>query len=182
MQSGDTLATFNGTDDRVPSSSGLVGERFLQVLLADGEMGLLALDQIGGVMALAPAQLLPVPQMRAEVMGIYEWRGQPIWVVDLGCMVGLPPLIHRSGPAGSGSVTVLALRSQGGDNGGAAVAVAQVGEIETVDPDQIQTPTPGIFNPQLQALLRGYLPRSGLPVLEVEWILEALRSVSSSTA
>lgn len=179
MQQGDTLTTMISAEDASLIPQGGEEERFLQFQWVDGEMGLVSLNQIAGVVSVSVDLILAVPQMRAEVMGIYEWRGHPIWVVDLGAWVGLSPLTADHPQA----VTVLILRSPGLDPIGGAVVVAQVGEIELLSPDQIQPPTPGIFTPQLQSLLRGYLPHSGWPILEVEWILQALvGSVSPSTS
>ncbi len=165
----------------VPSQD--LEERFLQFQLRDGELALLALDQIAGVMTLSLDQILPVPGMGLAVMGGYEWRGAAIWVVDLGILAGLPPISWgRMAPR---SITLLALQTPGRAGKPAVelgIGVTEVGDIETVAPDQIQPPNPGIFSAELQALLRGYLPQSGLPVFEVEWVYHALRSRYRSTA
>lgn len=156
---------------------GLEAETFLQFHLTQQEIALISLNRIAGVVALSLEQILPVPGLGPEIMGAYEWRGQVIWVVDLVMILTGEPLVTRPRQQSSAALVVMEWgRSApvGGQIQGVGGVVEAVGEMETLTLDQIQPVTPGIFPPPLEAMLRGYLSASGVPVVEVSRILQRL--------
>ena len=50
---------------------------------------MLPISQITEVLKIEFTQIVPIPQMPSWVMGVYNWRGNILWMVNLGHLVGL---------------------------------------------------------------------------------------------
>ena len=51
--------------------------------------------QLTEVLTLTPQQIVPIPDLEAPVMGVCNWRGEVLWLVDLNVLLNgepLPPL------------------------------------------------------------------------------------------
>lgn len=167
----------DGTASVVLSSQPDAEQQVLTLHLA-AETMLLPLDQLIGIEAVTLGQILPVPGMTVAVMGAYEWRQEVVWVVDLGMLVDLSPLTQQPSLSTLRQETafLLVLQTETLDLSRPAqtaigVVVLKIGNIETIPTERIRHPAPGIFNPRLQAILRGYDPRSGLPILDGRLLL-----------
>lgn len=64
-------------------------EQFLQFDLNNEVRAMLRISQITEVLKIEFAQIVPIPQMPPWVIGVYNWRGNILWMVDLGHLVGL---------------------------------------------------------------------------------------------
>jgi positive phototaxis protein PixI len=141
------------------------GEKFLRFQLGAEAIALLPLNVIKQVMQVSVAEILPVPQMPSCVLGIYHWRGEMLWLVDIGQLLGFPPL------GGSENVMAIAIQIQDKILG---LVVKQINDIERHHLDDINLPTIGLFAPELMPYLQGYLigvDREVLMVLNGEAIM-----------
>ena len=134
------------------------GEKFLRFQLGAEGIALLPLNVIKQVMQVSVNEILPVPQMPGCVFGIYNWRGEMLWLVDIGQLVGFPPL--------SGSENVMAIAIQIEDKT-LGLVVRQINDIERHHLHQINLPAIGLFAPELMPYLQGYLIGANQEVLMV---------------
>ena len=52
----------------------------------------ISVDELIGLTTIETTSIAPIPDTPQAAMGIYPYRGDPIWIVDLPCLLGLPPL------------------------------------------------------------------------------------------
>ena len=51
--------------------------------IVQGDIALLDAEIVSEVITISPDDILPVPQMFYCVLGIYSWRSEMLWIVDL---------------------------------------------------------------------------------------------------
>lgn len=147
------------------------GEKFLRFQLGTEAIALLPLSIITQVMQVSVPEILPVPQMPGCVLGIYNWRGEMLWLIDLGQLVGFPPLL---GPD-IYLETVMAIAIQANDQS-LGLIVPQINDIESHNPQHLHPPAVGLFPPEILSYLQGYLigaNKEVLMVLNAEALVEA---------
>ncbi len=90
-----------------------------------------------------------------SVMGIYNWRGEVIWVVDLASLLGYEPLYAQEYALRNfqDKCYIIFLRSQGTVLG---FAVTKVWQMMQCDPNVIQTTNLGFTNQTAMQACRGY--------------------------
>jgi positive phototaxis protein PixI len=168
------------------SSSALVDrslqEQFLRCYLVPDTTVMLPVSQLNEVLTIPIGQIIPIPHMPGWVMGIYNWRGEILWMVDLGHLVGLTPWHQQMTTTPTYKAIVLhnavnrALshreRSQA-----IGLIVSQVEDIEWCNPQEIQSPPSSAVTPGLAPYLRGYWLKSDgemIVTLDGESILAAM--------
>jgi positive phototaxis protein PixI len=164
------------------STSSRESEQFLRFHLVPDTTALLPIQQVTEVLTIPRGQIVPIFQMPAWVMGVYNWRGEILWIVDLGHLVGLTPWYEQAISASAYKAVVLQARS----NQAAAtnvksqmlgLVVNRIEDIESCNPDWIQSAPSSTISPELAQFLRGYwLTSNGemLAVLETQAILAAM--------
>lgn len=143
---------------QVTAASPEVGEKFLRFQLGADGIALLPLSLIKQVMQVSVAEILPVPQMPGSVLGIYNWRGEMLWLVDIGQLLGFPPLV--------GADTVMAIAIQVNDKS-LGLVVQQINDIEWHNLQQMNMPSIGLFSPEILPYLQGYLMGANQEVLMI---------------
>ncbi len=141
------------------------GQKFLRFSLGSQDSGLLPLEQISEVLNVTVADILPVPEMPSCVLGIYNWRGTMLWLVDLEHLVDCPPLSRQ----GRGLASLMAMVIQV-DGQSVGLVVQYVNDIELHDAEQLQSAAAGLFPPRLLPFVKGYLPGANGTVLDTEAI------------
>jgi len=58
-------------------------QRFLRFSLNSQIDCLLSLEELKGVIDISPTKILPVPQVEEYWLGIINWRGEALWILDL---------------------------------------------------------------------------------------------------
>jgi positive phototaxis protein PixI len=58
-------------------------QRFLRVQMCPDRSCLVAVEEIVAVRTVAIAEIVPVPQMNACVLGFCRGEDQPLWLIDL---------------------------------------------------------------------------------------------------
>ncbi|MCS6782645.1 MAG: chemotaxis protein CheW [Gloeomargarita sp. SKYBB_i_bin120] len=121
-----------GETERGSPVTGVQGELYLRFVLTSGEEFALPAMSVEEVAGISPDRISPVPNVLPVVLGVYNWRGQVIWVGDLSQFVGLPPLNPNRPEL---SVIVVA-------NGGVTcgLAVERVIGAEFLDVQQLRPP------------------------------------------
>ncbi|MBV9386879.1 MAG: purine-binding chemotaxis protein CheW [Chroococcidiopsidaceae cyanobacterium CP_BM_ER_R8_30] len=160
---------------------------FLRFRLVPDTSVLLPVQQITEVITIATHEIVPIPNLPAWVMGVHNWRGEVLWMVDLGQLIGLDPLYqhatnHSSYTAIAISETQLmpnrqAVASQTANRKLLGLVVNQVEDMEWLNLDAIQSPPPASVTPELVPFLRGlWLKSNGeiLTVLDSRSILAAM--------
>jgi positive phototaxis protein PixI len=156
-------------------------EQFLRLSLSNMEV-LLPVRQLTEVLNISLGQIIPIPHMPAWVMGVYNWRGEILWMVDLGHLCGLTPWYQQATYGSAHAAVVLQIRqyetpSSPAKNKTIGLVVRHIGEIEQCNPSTIQALPPSSAPRELAPLLRGYWwqPEGDmLAVLDGEAIIRAM--------
>ena len=136
-------------------------QKFLRFSLGSQDSGLLPLEQISEVIEVSVADILSVPEMPSCVLGIYNWRGEMLWLLDLEHLVGCPPLSRLA------SLMAMVIQV---DNQSVGLVVQYFNDIELHDASQLQNSAAGLFPPQLLPFVKGYLPGANGTLLDAEAI------------
>ncbi|GBF81975.1 chemotaxis protein CheW [Aphanothece sacrum] len=135
-------------------------EQFLRFDLVPDTTLMLPVAQLTEVLTVPLGQIVPIPHMPPWVMGIYNWRGEILWMVDLGHLLGLTPwhqqtqnlLVYRAMVLHSGKST----SSSKLNRQMLGLVVSGVEDIEWCNPAEIQSPPASAVTPSLAPFLRGY--------------------------
>jgi positive phototaxis protein PixI len=136
-----------------------VGERYLSCHLFPNLNIIVPVQHIAEVMTIPMEQVTPMSHMSAWVMGVHNWRGEALWMVDLGHLLGFVPWYNQSISGSSHSVLVLQNGLDAGISGGnkyLGVVVTKVQDIKILDPNAIRAPSVALTNPALAPFLLGY--------------------------
>ncbi|WAL59270.1 chemotaxis protein CheW [Thermocoleostomius sinensis] len=177
-----TLSSNAPTEASVP-----IGEQFLRLQLVPSTPVLLPLHQLVEVLSIPSAQIVPVPHMPAWVMGAYNWRGDILWMVDLGHLCGLTPWYAQATHRSTQSAVLLRVQDRRYAKHPVAtvknksyllgLVVDRIGEVEWCDPAVLQQLPPFTVSSQMAQFLQGYWWKSNddmLAVLDGEAIVAAM--------
>lgn len=145
-------------------------QQFLSFHLPPDAQAMLPTEQLTEILSLAPSQIVPIPDLPPAVMGACNWRGEVLWLVDLGQLLGFEPL-HAQGFYHA-HYSIIVIHDRGKIVG---LAVHQVGQMILCDPAQIQSP-PTQITPELTVCLRGCWLR---PTGEFFLVLDGMALIES---
>ncbi|MCU0565539.1 MAG: chemotaxis protein CheW [Oculatellaceae cyanobacterium Prado106] len=63
-------------------------QQFLSFLLPPDIQALLPTQQVIEILNLTSHQIVPIAQVPPEVLGVCNWRGEVLWLVDLAALIG----------------------------------------------------------------------------------------------
>lgn len=134
-------------------------EQFLRFYLEPDTKVMLSVAQLTEVLTISLGQIIPIPHMPAWVMGAYNWRGEILWMVDLGHLVELTPWHQQT--QRSATYKALVLRSFSGESTATksqvlGLVIGRVEDIEWCNPEDIQSPPASTVAPGLSPFLRGF--------------------------
>jgi len=145
-------------------------EQFLRFHLLPDTTAMLPVQQMTEVLTIPLGGIVPIPHMPVWVMGVYNWRGEILWMIDLGHLVGLTPLYQQatSRPNYQALVIRSAQQTAGKQVNSSQVSgrkllglvVNRVEDMEWCSPDTIQSPTMASVRSELVPFLRGYWLKS----------------------
>lgn len=127
-------------------------QRFLRFKLLGENESLLPLHDIAEVKTLATNDILPVPDLKNSVLGVCNWRGEILWLVDLNALVGARPLWSQVPLLEEPIAIIVQLAQQS-----VGLVVEQVSDIELITPETIHLET-DLCSPTLAPYVAGYLP------------------------
>jgi positive phototaxis protein PixI len=142
---------------------------------------MLPLREISAVLKIPHGQIIPIPEMPPWVMGVYNWRGEIIWMVDLGHLIGLAHWYQQSVTSSNHEAIIIHPSNQpkATQTSGEMIGliVSKVEDLESSDPQEIYSPPASAVSQELAPFLRGYWLKSGgdiLVTLDGEAILAAM--------
>ncbi|MEH2320069.1 chemotaxis protein CheW [Nostoc sp.] len=126
-------------------------EKFLSFNLGLMDTAVISLQHITEVLQVSLPEICGVPEMPSSVLGIYNWRGEMLWLVDLEAMLGYPPISQ-----GSNLLSIMmgiVLENKGKYLG---LLVRQLIDIEWLDTKEMKPATTELFYPKSSPFLQGY--------------------------
>ena len=122
---------------------------------------MLPIGQITEVLKIQFGQIVPIPQMPSWVMGVYNWRGDILWMVDLGHLIGLQPWYQTESNRSNHTAIVLSPNKEQKTNNAEAninlgLVITKVEDIEMCKVTDIQLPPNSTVEGQIASFLQGY--------------------------
>ncbi|MGK7932994.1 MAG: chemotaxis protein CheW [Microcystaceae cyanobacterium] len=136
--------------------------QFLRFFLMPDTHALLPIAQLTEVLNVPIQQIIPIPQMPNWVMGVHNWRGEVLWLVDLGHLLGLTPWYQQGHNRSTCRAIVIhptshQLKKSRNRSQMLGLVVHKVEDIAWCHPNDIQSPPDSAVTPELAPFLRGYL-------------------------
>lgn len=113
-----------------------MAEQFLTLSLPTQRV-MLPTQQLLEVVFLSADRLSPIPDTPHYTMGVTNWRGEVLWVVDLSALLGLEPLYNQPAHLRRFPVVI----STYGQNP-IGLAVVAVGKMVWCEPQELRSDTP----------------------------------------
>ena len=158
--SANSLSLNIGTNSDIQSNSKQV-RKFLQFQLGktekthksilQGDIALLDAEIVTEVITISSEDILPVPQMFYCVLGIYAWRSEMLWIVDLENLLGYPPPISADDT--EKEVLVMVVQVQGQSIG---LVVSGIDNLIEYDLSKFKSSSSEIFSEDVLPFLHGY--------------------------
>ncbi|QUS62379.1 chemotaxis protein CheW [Synechocystis sp. PCC 7339] len=143
-------------------------QQFLQFVLEPDTNLILPLFQLTEILTVPLGQITPIPHMPPWTMGVHNWRGEVLWVIDFGAFLGLSPWHLQSGSRTNYQVIILnggvpfdldpsgGRRSPGQRSQMLGLVVTEVKDITWCETDQIQSPPAASVSSDLAPYVRGF--------------------------
>lgn len=103
----ESISTLNAAIVRSESITATEQEPFLRFYLEPDTTVLLPLQHSIEVLSVSRKEIVPIFFMPAWVTGVYNLRGEILWVIDLGHLMGLTPCYPQTAIGSSLTVIVL---------------------------------------------------------------------------
>lgn len=158
LSTNPVIASLGTLADSIPQAD---EQKFLRFGLQAEDTALLQVADTAAIFQVTQAEILPVPQMPSCVLGIYNWRSEMLWTIDLAHLLGLTQLFELGNASASAMVVVIEVNNQY-----LGLVVAEVIDIEWYNLAAIQTPSAKLFSSELLPFMQGYISDSGSIVLD----------------
>ena len=139
-------------------------KQFLRFYLEPETTIMLPIAQVTEVLKISLTKIVPIPQMSPYIMGVYNWRGEILWTVDLGHLVGLNPWQEQRINAANSTAIILSYpngsKTKSLQKKSLGLIINSVDDIEWCDPSFIQPP-PSALTPALAPFVTGYWLKPG---------------------
>jgi positive phototaxis protein PixI len=106
--------------------------QFLSLFITPSEEMLLPTEQMVEILSLRLEDVLPIPETSSLVVGVFNWRQQVVWLIDLPGLLGWLPLAQQS--PGLLQRDVVVVNAQGQTFG---LGIARVGKIHQGNPTEL---------------------------------------------
>ncbi|GAB4523311.1 MAG: hypothetical protein Tsb0014_00780 [Pleurocapsa sp.] len=118
--------------------------------ILESDIALLDAEIVTEVITISSEDILPVPQMFYCVLGIYSWRSEMLWVVDLENLLGYPPPLSHTG---NRELLVMVVQFQGQSIG---LVVSGIDNLIECNIEQFKSPSSELFSEDVLPFLQGY--------------------------
>lgn len=119
--------------------------------ILEGDIALLDAEIVTEVITISPKDILPVPQMFYCVLGIYSWRSEMLWIVDLENLLGYPPPLSSNDE--ERELLVMVVQSQGQSIG---LVVSGIDNLIECNLEKFKAPSYELFSEDVLPFLHGY--------------------------
>lgn len=126
-------------------------QKFLKFNLGAKDTAVISLDHTTEVLQVLLGEICAVPQMPSCVLGIYNWRGEMLWLVDLEEMLGYEHLSQATNLLSK--MMAMVVQTEGKSLG---LLVHQPIDIEWLDTRQIKPIDNQLFSSEMASFLQGY--------------------------
>ncbi len=133
---------------------------FLSFSLRDKYIGVITLENVQEIFTIDLANICRVPQMPNCVVGVYNWRGEMLWLVDLDLMFGYSPLESQADLYAKSMVMKLSYESKS-----LGILVNEIRDIEHLDIEFIKSPDEHLFSLEISPFVQGYFIDSNEEIL-----------------
>ena len=133
--------------------------QYLKFQLYPDTKAMLPIKQITEVLKVQLGQIMPIPQMPAWVMGVYNWRGDILWMLDLGQLLGLDSWYHHQHERSKHTAIVLSPDREVNSNEQQihlGLIVAGVDDLAVCEASAIQAAMGSQINSHLSSFLQKY--------------------------
>lgn len=135
-------------------------KQFLKFSLEPNTKVMLPILEVTEVLKIPLGKIVPIPQMPSWAMGIYNWRGEILWTIDLGHLIGLHTWYQQQKNKPNYSVIVVSLGRKDSKKSSSTVSlglvVTKVEDIEWCNPDLIQSLPTSAVTSESAPFLQGY--------------------------
>lgn len=163
--------SFNSSDVSMPTMNATTLQ-YLKFRLDPNTQAMLPIKQITEVLKIQLGQIMPIPQMPPWVMGVYNWRGDVLWMLDLGQLLELDSWSQPQHQPAQNTAIVLSPHRESKNNEQKihlGLVVAGVDDLESCNLKEIQPTIESQINSRLSSFLQGYwLKPSGEMILAVD--------------
>ena len=146
-------------------------KQFLRFYLEPKTTVMLPIEQVTEVLKLSLNKIVPIPQMPVWTMGIYNWRGEILWTVDLGHLLGLNTWQEQQIHHSYATALIISFpngsKAKGLQKKSLGLIIKDVEDIEWCNPSLIQPPPPPAITPALAPFIKGYWLKTGGEVIFV---------------
>jgi positive phototaxis protein PixI len=130
-------------------------QQFLRFQLQPNLMALIEIELVTELVNILVDRVVPMPHLPPAVMGVYNWRGEILWIVDLAVLLGGggSPRRYRS----LQPTMILSIDLNGEDRQQKTIGfvVDEIAELELCDLDLIESPLPANIYPEFSDWARG---------------------------
>ena len=130
-------------------------EKFLSFNLGVKDSAIISLQNVTEILPVSLNEVCSVPQMPPCVFGIYNWRGEMLWLIDLEEMLGYLPYSYGSNFVSK--MIAIILEKEGKSLG---LLVRQIMDIEEFNVEQMKPPTSELVSQEVAPFLEGYFINS----------------------
>lgn len=130
-------------------------EKFLSFNLGVKDTAIIPLQHVTEILPVSLNEVCSVPQMPSCVIGIYNWRGEMLWLIDLEEMLGYLP--YSQGSSFVSKLMAIIVEKEGKSLG---FLVRQIIDIEEFNLTQMKPPSPELVSQDVAPFLQGYFINS----------------------
>ena len=149
------------------------GERYLLFPLNSQVTSLLPLSELQGTIDVVLKDILPVPHVGESWLGIINWRGEAIWILDLANFLGGSHWYRQKTTSSKGMAILIKVGTQT-----IGLLVKEVNTIESYPSDELLPVMESMIPKRQQQFFGGYfLDSKGQPllVLNIPNLVKALK-------
>jgi positive phototaxis protein PixI len=163
---------------------------YLEFYVGEHHPLLLPMTSLVEIITPVAGQIVPMFQMPPWVMGVYNWRGDVLWMVDLGQFLGFQPWYTQSGLASKYTTVILdAAAVTDADNPAAVgLVVSRVEGMVSCPEDAVSKSSTVDIPAKFYPYVGGYWDGSGLaeprpprPILDGAALAKAMANPGSVT-
>jgi positive phototaxis protein PixI len=130
-------------------------QQFLRFQLQSDLMALMEIELVTELVNIPSDRIVPMPHLPPAVMGIYNWRGEILWIVHLATLIGANRPGGRSRSLQPTMILSSGVTPEDRLQKTVGLVVDELDEIEWFDLDAIESPIPNHVYPEFSKWANG---------------------------